>query len=139
MMGPGFGRLLPTPFLAPMIFAVIGMARHRPAQGRVHPAWTWIIAFLGGALVVARFLPLSSVGDHFYAFITAGTQTECADGRALPLRILRGCDEGVRTAVTGFGAIAIRQSTSRCASLARSVCTGQGPFRCSDNSPSTGS
>ncbi|RYG30476.1 MAG: hypothetical protein EON93_14760, partial [Burkholderiales bacterium] len=51
LMGPGFGRLLPMPFLPPyafeiaglvaLIFPVIGIVRDWRVHGRPHQAWLW--------------------------------------------------------------------------------------------------
>jgi hypothetical protein len=94
LTGPGFGRLLPMPFLTPyafeaasvpgLLFMVFGMVRDRRVHGRAHPAWAWGIAAMIATLVLARVVGFSDVGAQFYAFITAGTAFEGADGLAFP-------------------------------------------------------
>ena len=94
LMGPGFGRLLPSPLLmpwafeisavVPLIFAAVGMARDLKQRGRIHPAW-WapvivVVLWLGFARVVA-FTP---AGDALYQAVTIGTVWEGTDGRAFP-------------------------------------------------------
>jgi hypothetical protein len=94
LTGPGFGRLLPMPFLSPyafeaasvpaVLFIVFGMVRDGRAHGRAHPAWMWGIAALVATLALARVVGFSDLGAQFYAFITAGTALEGADGLAFP-------------------------------------------------------
>jgi hypothetical protein len=94
LMGPGFGRLLPMPFITPwafeaaslagLIFPVIGALRDWRVSGRAHPAWFWGIGAVVLALVVARMLGFSDFGSQFYAFITAGTAMAGTDGLAFP-------------------------------------------------------
>lgn len=94
LTGPGFGRLLPMPFLTPyafeaasvpaVLFMVFGMVRDGRVHGRAHPAWGWGIAAMVATLVLARVVGFSDFGAQFYAFITAGTAFEGADGLAFP-------------------------------------------------------
>jgi hypothetical protein len=94
LMGPGFGRLLPMPFLTPyafeaaslagLIFPIIGLVRDRRVHGRTHPAWMWTIGAIVLALVVARLVAFTSLGGDAYAFLTAGTPMEGTEGLAFP-------------------------------------------------------
>jgi hypothetical protein len=94
LLGPGFGRLLPLPLLAPWAFEIaalgalivpaIGIARDLKVRGRVHPAWWWAIGVLGATLIIARLLAFSPVGDALYAAAIAGHPTALTDGRAFP-------------------------------------------------------
>jgi hypothetical protein len=94
LTGPGFGRLVPMPFLTPyafeaasvpgLLFMVFGMARDRRVHGRAHPAWMWGIGAMVATLLLARVVGFSDVGAQFYAFITAGTALAGADGLAFP-------------------------------------------------------
>lgn len=94
LMGPGFGRLLPMPFLTPyafeaaslagLIFPIIGIVRDRRVKGHAHPAWFWAIGAAVLSLVLARLLAFSSVGDAVYAFVTAGTAMAGTNGLAFP-------------------------------------------------------
>ena len=89
LMGPGFGRLLPSPFLMPyafevpvvagLMFLVPPMIYDRRRSGRVHPAWWWGIGTVLIALVVARVLAFSPLGDAIYARVVAESA-----GAALP-------------------------------------------------------
>lgn len=94
LMGPGFGRLIPMPLLAPyafeaaglvaLIFPIFGIVRDRRVHGRAHPAWYWAIGVVIVSMAFARFIAFTSLGDDFYAFVTAGTPMEGTDGRAFP-------------------------------------------------------
>ena len=89
LMGPGFGRLLPSPFLMPyafevpvlvgLLFLVPPMIRDYRRDGRVHPAWWWGIGTVFSVLIVARVIAPTPIGDAIYAFATAGSP-----GAALP-------------------------------------------------------
>lgn len=66
LMGPGFGRLLPTPLFVPwaweiacttgMIFIVAGMVRDKRTLGKVHPAWFIGLAVGLGWVVLGQLL-----------------------------------------------------------------------------------
>ena len=83
LLGPGFGRLLPTPLLIPwaweatmvacLIFPLVGMAADLRRSGRVHPAWTWGVAALLGSVVVTEALTYSPVGLALYEAVAAGS------------------------------------------------------------------
>lgn len=83
LLGPGFGRLLPMPLLAPwaweatlaacLIFPVVGMVADQRRSGRVHPAWGWGVAAMAGALIVTEAITYSPVGTAIYAAVTAGS------------------------------------------------------------------
>ena len=93
LMGPGFGRLLPMPFLTPyafeiavlvpLIFPIIGIVRDWRVEGRPHPAWFWGIGVLLASLLLARVIAFSPVGDTLYAAIANGSMAN-ADGLAFP-------------------------------------------------------
>ncbi len=84
LTGPGFGRLLPMPFLipwgwwiasvgVPLIFVVIGIVADKRRIGRVHVAW-----FLGaGALIASQLLAdaiaYSPIGYEMTRNVIAGT------------------------------------------------------------------
>ncbi len=84
LTGPGFGRLLPMPFLipwswviaaliAPAIFPVIGMARDWMRTRRVHPAWLWGWGAMIGAFAVGEVLAFTPLGTAAAQAIVAGT------------------------------------------------------------------
>lgn len=94
LMGPGFGRLLPMPFLPPyafetaglvaLIFPVIGMLRDWRVHGRPHAAWLWGIAVLLATTLLARVVGFSPIGEAVYAAATAGGSLAGTDGLAFP-------------------------------------------------------
>lgn len=82
--GPGFGRLLPNPFLIPyawyisailpaVLFPTIGMLADKRRYGAVHPAWLWGIGMVLGVQVVADLLAYSDWGIAFTRQFVAGT------------------------------------------------------------------
>jgi hypothetical protein len=81
LMGPGFGRLLPMPLLAPwaweasfaagMIFPVAGVIADLRRRGQVHPAWRWGIAAMLGGLLVTEAITYSGAGAALYRGVTA--------------------------------------------------------------------
>ena len=93
LMGPGFGRLLPMPFMTPyafeiavlvaLIFPAVGILRDWRAHGRPHPAWLWSIAVLLAVTVLARVIAFSPIGEAIYATTTSGSLAS-ADGLAFP-------------------------------------------------------
>ena len=94
LMGPGFGRILPLPFMTPfafeiasiaaIVFILAGMARDLMAMGRVHTAW-WIgAAVLIGVLTLGRVLAFSPVGEAVYEMVAAGTVMEGVNGLTYP-------------------------------------------------------
>lgn len=94
LMGPGFGRLLPMPFLPPyafetaglvaLVFPIVGMLRDWRVHGRPHPAWFWGIGVLLAVTVLARLVGFSPIGEAIYAAVTAGGSLAGTDGLAFP-------------------------------------------------------
>lgn len=86
LLGPGFGRLLPMPLLAPwaweailavcLIFPLVGMWADKRRSGRVHPAWLWGVAAMIGCLLLTEAITYSPVGDAIYRSVVAGTPGE---------------------------------------------------------------
>lgn len=82
LLGPGFGRLLPMPLLAPwaweatlaasLIFPLIGMWADKRRSGHVHPAWRWGVASMLGYLLLTEAITYSPVGPVIYQAVTAG-------------------------------------------------------------------
>ncbi|MES2343551.1 MAG: hypothetical protein V4597_17920 [Pseudomonadota bacterium] len=86
LLGPGFGRLLPMPLLAPwaweailavcLIFPLVGMWADKRRSGRVHPAWLWGVAAMIGCLLLTEAITYSPVGGAIYSSVVAGTPGE---------------------------------------------------------------
>jgi hypothetical protein len=83
LLGPGFGRLLPMPLLAPwaweatlavcMIFPVVGVVWDVRRTGKIHPAWGWGLGVMAGCLLVTEAITYSPVGDALYREVAAGS------------------------------------------------------------------
>ena len=86
LLGPGFGRLLPMPLIAPwaweatlaacLIFPLVGMWSDKRRSGRVHPAWLWGLAAMIGCLLVTEAITYGPVGGPIYDAVVAGTPGE---------------------------------------------------------------
>lgn len=80
LLGPGFGRLLPMPLLAPwayeatfaasLLFPIVGIVADLRRSGRVHPAWLWGIGVMVAATVTVEIVSKSRAGDALYAAVT---------------------------------------------------------------------
>lgn len=89
LLGPGFGRLLPMPLLAPwaweatvaacLVFPAAGMLADLRRDGRIHPAWIWGVGALIGSTLLIEGITYSPIGEGLYSAVTAGTP-----GAALP-------------------------------------------------------
>lgn len=94
LLGPGFGRLLPMPFLPPyafeiaglvaLIFPLVGILRDWLVHGRPHPAWFWGIGVLLTVTLLGRLMAFSPIGDAVYAAATASGVMAGVDGLAFP-------------------------------------------------------
>lgn len=94
LMGPGFGRLLPMPFLSPYAFEIAGLTalvipiiclvRDWRVHGRLHPAWLWSMGILLAVMLLSRVIAFSPIGDAIYATVTAGGGMAGTDGLAFP-------------------------------------------------------
>lgn len=83
LLGPGLGRLLPMPLLAPwaweatmaasLLFPAAGMIWDFRRNGRIHPAWVWGAAVMIGTVVVTEAITYSPVGQALYEAATAGS------------------------------------------------------------------
>jgi len=83
LLGPGFGRLLPMPLLAPwawevivaacLIFPAVGMWSDMRRDGRVHPAWRWGVATIIGSALLTEAITYSPVGGAIYRAVVAGS------------------------------------------------------------------
>lgn len=82
ILGPGFGRILPTPLLgsiawevtnaAGMSFVLIGMWRDKRVLGRVHPAWYVGLAAGLGCIVLGQLLAYTPWGIALTKSVLAG-------------------------------------------------------------------
>lgn len=94
LMGPGFGRMLPMPFLTPfafeaahltpLVFMFAGMVYDLRTRGRIHPAWFVPIAVVAAFLGGSRLLAFSPLGAALNAMATAGGPAAGLDGLAFP-------------------------------------------------------
>lgn len=92
LMGPGFGRLLPMPFMGPfafeiaasagLIFPIIAMLREARRGEGLHPAWSVGFTALPLTLLAAFLLGHSAPGASLYAAAVAGTPGEAIPGLA---------------------------------------------------------
>ena len=84
LLGPGIGRLLPSPLLIPyawyieavlppVLFALVGVLADWRRYGRAHPAWLWGIGTVLGLQVVADLYAYNEAGIAFTQAFVAGT------------------------------------------------------------------
>lgn len=83
MVGPGVGRILPMPLIAPwaweavfaacLIFPLVGVIADLRRTGRVHPAWGVGLAVTFGMFVVTEAVTYGPVGQAIYKAVTAGS------------------------------------------------------------------
>ncbi len=94
LMGPGFGRLLPLPFIAPFaweatfaastLFPIAGIIYDLRRRGRVHPAWWYGVAAMLSAFVLIEAITYSPLGTALYRAVTAGSPGANVDPMAFP-------------------------------------------------------
>lgn len=94
LLGPGFGRLLPMPFLIPwawevtiavcLLFPLAGVVADLRRDGRVHPAWGWGVGALVVATVLIEAITYSPVGETLYRAVVAGSPGEAVAPLAYP-------------------------------------------------------
>ena len=86
ILGPGVGRLLPSPLMEPIAFqtaVAVGLvfptagviADLRRGRG-VHRAWLWGIGAILVAMLATEVIARSAIGDALYRAVTAGTPGE---------------------------------------------------------------
>jgi len=84
ILGPGIGRLLPTPLfmpyawyvvavLPPLVFMAVGVLADLLRHGRAHPAWFYGIGVALGLQIVADLIAYSPIGYQFTEWFVAGT------------------------------------------------------------------
>lgn len=92
LTGPGFGRLLPMPFLIPWawwlsaflfpaLFMIAGVLADRRRSGRVHRAWWWGLGGMLAAMLLIDLIAYSPAGVALTRQLVAGTP-----GAARPMR-----------------------------------------------------
>lgn len=89
MVGPGVGRLLPMPLIAPwaweatfavcLVFPLAGIISDMRRTGRAHPAWLVGLAVTLGVFVATEAITYSPVGAALYKAVAAGSP-----GAAIP-------------------------------------------------------
>ena len=94
LLGPGFGRLLPMPLLAPwaweatvaacLLFPLAGMLADVRRSGRIHPAWAWGIAATLGSTLLTEAITYSPVGDTIYHAVATGSPGAAVPPLAFP-------------------------------------------------------
>jgi hypothetical protein len=92
ILGPGFGRLLPMPLIAPwafqaavvagLLFIVAGMVVDRRRRGAVHPAYKIGLGVGLGVLLLAEAITYSPLGTAIYDAAVAGTPAADVPGLA---------------------------------------------------------
>jgi hypothetical protein len=83
LTGPGWGRLLPLPFLIPyagwtvfaalMLFPLVGVINDLRRHGRVHPGWWAGIAVMVVTQLAIAGIGASPLGAALYRSVVAGT------------------------------------------------------------------
>jgi len=83
LVGPGVGRILPMPLLAPwawevsfavcLLFPLAGIVADLRRSGRAHPAWFVGLAVTFGLLVGTEAITYSPVGGALYKAVAAGS------------------------------------------------------------------
>lgn len=83
LLGPGVGRLLPMPLLAPwaweataavtLAFPIIGMLIDLAKTRRIHPAWYWGLGVQVAMIIVIEAVTFSPLGLQLYAAVTTGS------------------------------------------------------------------
>jgi hypothetical protein len=94
LLGPGFGRLLPMPLIAPwaweatlatcLLFPIVGMAADLRRNGRVHPAWIWGVGTLLVSALAIEAITYSPAGGALYSAVTAGSPGAAVDPLGFP-------------------------------------------------------
>lgn len=94
LLGPGVGRLLPMPLLAPwaweatvvvcLLFPLAGMAADLRRDGRVHPAWGAGVAATLAMVVLTEVITYSPAGAALYRAAVAGSPGAAVAPLAFP-------------------------------------------------------
>lgn len=83
LVGPGFGRLLPMPYMIPyaflisemlvLLFPIAGMIADKRRTGRVHPAWFWGVGAIILTQILADTIAFSDLGKAVTQAVIEGT------------------------------------------------------------------
>lgn len=94
LLGPGIGRLIPSPALMPwaweatiavsLVFPVLAILVDRRRTGRVHPAWWSGLAALALMVLVTEAVTYSPAGTALYRAVTAGSPGAAVAPLAFP-------------------------------------------------------
>lgn len=94
LTGPGFGRLLPMPFLIPyadwavfaviMLFPLSGVIADLRRNRRVHPGWWLGIALMVNQQIDIGLIAQSAAGASLYRLVTAGSPGAAIEPMAFP-------------------------------------------------------
>jgi hypothetical protein len=94
LLGPGIGRLIPSPALMPwawevtiavsLVFPLAAIFADRLRTGRVHPAWLYGLAALVLMVLVTEVITYGPVGEPLYRMVTAGSAGESVAPLAFP-------------------------------------------------------
>ena len=94
LLGPGIGRLIPSPAFMPwawevtiaisLVFPVAAFLADRLRTGRAHPAWLGGLATLVIMVLVTEILTYGPVGEPLYRIVTAGSAGESVAPLAFP-------------------------------------------------------
>jgi hypothetical protein len=94
LLGPGLGRLLPMPLLAPwaweatvlvsLMFPLAGVVADLRRDGRIHPAWGAGVAVIVGLVALTEAVTYSPAGQALYGVATAGSPGAAVAPLAFP-------------------------------------------------------
>ena len=83
LLGPGFGRLLPMPLLAPwaweatlaacLVFPAVAVWADWRRGGRIHPAWGWGVGAIITSALLIEAITYSPLGGAVYRAVVAGS------------------------------------------------------------------
>ena len=94
LLGPGIGRLIPSPLLMPwaweatiavsLVFPALAILYDRRSTGRVHAAWWGGLLALGLMVLVTEVVTYTPVGEALYRAVTAGSPGAAVPPLAFP-------------------------------------------------------
>lgn len=94
LLGPGIGRLIPSPAFIPwawevtvaisLIFPAVAILVDRRRTGRIHPAWMAGLAALAAMVAVTEVVTYGPLGEAVYQAVTAGSAGAAVDPLDFP-------------------------------------------------------